>query len=402
MTNHKKGGQRTVDRKEIGINIRLKLVCGVLVILFTGFGAAFSDTGEAGPAMLKMIFGTRAMSFGGAYVAVADDAEYMDTNPAGGAYDNIFRIVLLHQEWIADVNYESVRLAKGFGDRLQTGIGFTYLYLPFTHYDAAGNAVGNSSHLSQSLGMLAVGYRLPSLGLSFGVNGKFLYNRVPEDLYADQSYTVWAVDFGVMQRTNFLKTYFGPEPSLSFGVTLRNVGYSSSVEQLPILIQAGTAYRVRSNLLIAADIVYPFYEPLYGSIGAEYTIRKMIYISGGIQIKQNPMLSLGFGYRYRDMRLNVSYTPTLAFYNMFNVSFTYSFGEYKKLMLEREIEDKLMEALELYRAEQYEEALGAVDEVLELDPKNRRAGSLKHTIEIQLEIREKFGEESDDVESNEG
>ena len=402
MTNHKKGGQRTVDRKEIGINIRLKLVCGVLVILFTGFGAAFSDTGEAGPAMLKMIFGTRAMSFGGAYVAVADDAEYMDTNPAGGAYDNIFRIVLLHQEWIADVNYESVRLAKGFGDRLQTGIGFTYLYLPFTHYDAAGNAVGNSSHLSQSLGMLAVGYRLPSLGLSFGVNGKFLYNRVPEDLYADQSYTVWAVDFGVMQRTNFLKTYFGPEPSLSFGVTLRNVGYSSSVEQLPILIQAGTAYRVRSNLLIAADIVYPFYEPLYGSIGAEYTIRKMIYISGGIQIKQNPMLSLGFGYRYRDMRLNVSYTPTLAFYNMFSVSFTYSFGEYKKLMLEREIEDKLMEALELYRAEQYEEALGAVDEVLELDPKNRRAGSLKHTIEIQLEIREKFGEESDDVESNEG
>ncbi|MCK4925210.1 MAG: UPF0164 family protein, partial [Spirochaetes bacterium] len=263
-------------------------------------------------------------------------------------------------------------------------------------------AVGNSSHLSQSLGMLAVGYRLPSLGLSFGVNGKFLYNRVPEDLYADQSYTVWAVDFGVLQRTNLLKTYFGPEPSLSFGVTLRNVGYSSSVEQLPILIQAGTAYRVRSNLLIAADIVYPFYEPLYGSIGAEYTIRKMIYISGGIQIKQNPMLSLGFGYRYRDMRLNVSYTPTLAFYNMFSVSFTYSFGEYKKLMLEREIEDKLMEALELYRAEQYEEALGAVDEVLELDPKNRRAGSLKHIIEIQLEIREKFGEESNDVESNEG
>lgn len=402
MTNHKKGGQRTVDRKEIGINIRLKLVCGVLVILFTGFVAAFSDTGEAGPAMLKMIFGTRAMSFGGAYVAVADDAEYMDTNPAGGAYDNIFRIVLLHQEWIADVNYESVRLAKGFGDRLQTGLGFTYLYLPFTHYDAAGNAVGNSSHLSQSLGMLAVGYRLPSLGLSFGVNGKFLYNRVPEDLYADQSYTVWAVDFGVLQRTNLLKTYFGPEPSLSFGVTLRNVGYSRAVEQLPILIQAGTAYRVRSNLLIAADMVYPFYEPLYGSIGAEYAIRKMIYISGGIQIKQNPMLSLGFGYRYRDMRLNVSYTPTLAFYNMFSVSFTYSFGEYKKLMLEREIEDKLMEALELYRAEQYEEALGAVDEVLELDPKNRRAGSLKHTIEIQLEIREKFGEESDDVESNEG
>jgi hypothetical protein len=383
-------------------NKGLKLVCGVLMIFFTGFVTASSDTGEAGPAMLKMIFGIRAMSLGGAYVAVADDAEYMDTNPAGGAYDNIFRIALLHQEWITDVNYESLRLARGFGDSLQIGLGFTYLYLPFTHYDVSGDAVGKSRHLSQSLGTLAVGYRLPSLGLSFGVNGKFFYNRVPEDLYADQSYTVWAVDFGVMQRTNLLKTFFGPEPSLSFGVTLRNVGYSSSVEQLPILIQAGTAYRIRSNLLIAADMVYPFYEPLYGSIGAEYAIRKKIYISGGIQIKQNPMLSLGFGYRYRDMQLKVSYTPTLAFYNMISVSFTYSFGEYKKLMLEREVEEKLLETLELYRAGHYEEALVVVDEVLELDPENGRAGSLKHTIEIQLEIREKFGEVSDDVESNEG
>jgi Flp pilus assembly protein TadD len=71
-------------------------------------------------------------------------------------------------------------------------------------------------------------------------------------------------------------------------------------------------------------------------------------------------------------------------------------------MLEREVEEKLLEALDLYKAEQYEEALVAVEEVLELDPENGRAGSLKHTIEIQLKIREKFGEKSDDVESNEG
>ena len=387
-------------KRRIGIGLR---VAGVVFAILCGFFAtAYSDTGEAGPAMLKMTFGTRAMSLGGAYVAVADDAEYMDINPAGGAYDDIFRVAFLHQEWITDVNYESLRLSKGFGDRLQMGLGFTYLYLPFIHYDASGNAAGGSSHLSQSLGLLSVGYRLPTLGLSFGVNGKLFYNQVPEELYADQSYNVWAFDFGVMQRTNLLKTYFGPEPSLSFGLTLRNVGFSSSVEQLPTFIQAGTSYRIRSNLLIAADVVYPFYESLYGSVGVEYSIRKKIYISGGVQIKENPMFSFGFGYRYRDMRLNVSYTPTLAFYDMFSISFSYSFGEYKKYTLTKEIEEKLMKVLELYRNEQYEEALVAVDEVLKLDPKNKRAISLRHTIEIQIEIREKFGEEDDGAESNPG
>jgi hypothetical protein len=377
------------------IDIGLRITGFVLVLLCSSVVSAYSDTGEAGPAMLKMIFGARALSLAGAYVSVADDAEYMDINPAGGAYDEIFRIAVLHQEWITDVNYESLRLSKGFGDRLQTGLGFTYLYLPFTHYDETGNAVGGSSHLSQSLGLLSVGYRLPTVGLSFGLNGKLFYNQVPEDLYADQSYTVWACDIGVMQRTNVLKTFFGPEPSLSFGLTLRNLGYSSSVEQLPTLIQVGTSYRIRRNLLIAADLVYPFYESLYGSVGAEFSIKEKLFISGGVQIKENPMFSLGFGYRYRDMRLNVSYTPTLAFYNMFSISFSYSFGEYRKYMLTQQIEEKFMEALELYRNEQYEEALVAVDEVLKLDPKNKRAESLRHTIEIQIEIREKFGEEDD-------
>jgi hypothetical protein len=180
------------------------------------------------------------------------------------------------------------------------------------------------------------------------------------------------------------------------------VGHSSSVEQLPTLIQAGAAYRIRSNLLIAADLVYPFYEPLYGSIGAEYSMKKKIFISGGVQIKENPMFSIGFGYRFRDMRLNVSYTPTLAFYDMFSISFSYAFGEYRKYMLTQQIEEKLMTVLDLYRNEQYEDALVAVDEVLELDPKNKRAISLRNTIEIQIEIREKFGEEDGEVDGNPG
>ena len=38
------------------------------------FSSAYSYTGEAGPPMLKFIYGSRALSLGGAYVAAADDA----------------------------------------------------------------------------------------------------------------------------------------------------------------------------------------------------------------------------------------------------------------------------------------------------------------------------------------
>jgi len=367
----------------------LKTVSFILMLLLLSFSAAFSYTGEAGPPMFSMIYGSRALSLGGAVAALSDHIFYMDSNPAAGDTSGIYRIALLHQEWIADVNYESMRFTGSARGKYFFGAGFTYLYLPFTYYDILGSDQG-TFNLSQSLGIVNAGYRVARLNLSVGGNFKVYYNHVPDNLVSDQSFALFAVDLGVLKNTDIFKTYVGPEDSLSFGFALKNIGFSQYIEKLPIQIHTGISYRPIRHLLIAGELAIPFYEPVFGAVGVEYDFKKTFFLEGGVQIKTNPMFSLGIGYRHRDLQINASYTPTLAFYNMMSISLTYSFGESKKKQQAAEIEVLLTRALKLFNEKQYEEALAAVNQVLEIDSKNTRALRLRETIITMIELKERL------------
>jgi hypothetical protein len=339
--------------------------------------------------MLKLIYGSRALALGGAFVAVADDVHYMDANPGGGEATKVFKLSLLHQEWIEDVNYESIRLSRGLGKRLYWGLGFTYLYLPFTYYDYYGEQVGNPVRISQALGILNMGYQFRKVRLSMGANFKVLYNNVPTQIledrygddYTDQNYLLFAADFGIFGRTDLLKTYVGPEPSLMFGLTLRNLGYSQAIDTLPTEVQAGVSYRLFWPLLLTGQLNYPLYEPLYGSVGVEFDIRKKVFLQAGVRLSENPMLAVGFGYKWRDIELNVSYTPRIEFRNLFSVSVNFYFGETKNRRREERMTTHMIEALEQFEKGDYEAALLSVEEVLAIDPKYDLALSLKDTIE---------------------
>jgi len=158
----------------------MKKLLFTILVLIVSVAAAYSYTGEAGPAMLKLIYGSRALSLGGAYSGVANDVYYMDSNPAGGDPSKVFKLSLIHQEWIEDVNFEAVRLSRGITDQLFVGLGFTYLYLPFTYFDEYGYSDGKTYTLSQCMGMLNVGYKFRDLNLAVGANLKGFYNYVPE------------------------------------------------------------------------------------------------------------------------------------------------------------------------------------------------------------------------------
>ncbi len=260
---------------------------------------------------------------GGAFVGLADDLYYMDSNPAGGDVSGNIEVSILHQEWIDDVNYEAIRLARGFMNQVFVGLGFTYLYLPFTHYDIYGESIGNSYTLSQGLGTLNFGYGFKKYNISVGTNLKFYFNHIPEELYPGQSYFLFAFDLGMIARTNLLKRYASTEPSLTFGLALKNIGSSNEVEKLPTEVHVGASYRLFKSLLLSSEFALPLFEPVYGAFGAEFDINRMFFIEGGIQIKRNPMFAGGLGYKRKNLRLDASYTPSIAFYNMFSVSLTY-------------------------------------------------------------------------------
>ena len=357
---------------------------------------ALGYTGEAGPAMLKMVFGSRALGLGGSFVGVADDVYYMDANPGAGEANKILKLSLLHQEWVYDANYEAVRVSRGLGKHLYIGAGFTFLYLPFEYYDVSGEQVGASSLISQSLGVFNMGYSFRRGTMSVGANLKFYNSSIPDELlearyeddYESQSYRAFAADVGFFARTNWLKNYIGPEPSLMFGFALKNVGYSDTYEKLPTEIQAGMSYRCIWNLLLAGQVTVPLYEPVYGAIGAEFDIRKKIFLQAGARISVNPMFSVGFGYKFRDIELNASYTPRIAFPNIFSVSVNFFFGETKKRRMDERITSLLIEALEQFQNGDFENGLASTDRVLELDPGNSMALSLKKSIEESMKMEE--------------
>ena len=372
----------------------MKSILIVLILIFAGSSMALGDTGEAGPAMLKMVYGSRALGLGGAFVGVADDVYYIDANPGAGEASRILKLSLLHQEWLYDANYEAIRVSRGLGKQFYIGAGFTFLYLPFTYYDITGEQVGDSSLISQSLGVLNMGYSFRGGSLSIGANLKMYYSSIPDDLlearygsdYTSQKYLAFASDVGIFARTNWLKNYIGPEPSFMFGLALKNVGYSDTYDKLPTEVQAGVSYRLLWSLLLAGQVSVPLYEPVYGAVGAEFDIRKKIFLQAGVRISQNPMLSVGFGYKLRDVELNASYTPRIAFPNIFSVSVNFFFGETKQRRREEQITSLLIEALELFQEGNFENALASTDKVLELDPKNKMALSLKKSIEESMRL----------------
>jgi hypothetical protein len=355
-------------------------------VLVGSAAAAYSYTGEAGPAMLKLIYGSRALSLGGAYSSVANDVYYMDSNPAGGDPSKVFKLSLIHQEWIEDVNFEAVRLSRGITDQLFVGLGFTYLYLPFTYYDDYGYSDGKTYTISQCMGMLNVGYKFRDLNLAVGANLKGFYNYVPEQLYEGQSYFLFAADIGIISRMNVLKTFIGPEPSLTLGMTVKNIGYSDFMEKLPTEAHFGISYRILRNLLLTGETVIPFYEPISGSVGAEFDIAKTFFLQAGVQIVENPMLGVGFGYRNKDFNIYASYTPSMAFRNMMSVSVEFTFGQTKSQAIEKEIDRLMVQALDLFVEKKYEEALKNIDKVMALDPNNRRARLLKKVIQNETHV----------------
>jgi hypothetical protein len=262
------------------------------------------------------------------------------------------------------------------------------MYLPFTYYDYYGSQVGGSTRLSQALGMVNLGYEFKDIRISTGANLKVLYNNVPTDIlearygsdYTDQNYLLYAGDVGIFGRADILKTYIGPEPSFMYGLVVKNFGYSADIEKLPTEVQAGVSYRLFWHLLLTGQLNVPLYEPIYGAAGLEFDIRKRIFLQAGVRISENPMLGVGFGYRFRDIELHASYTPRLEFPNIFSVSINFYFGETKTRRRDEQITSLMIQSLEQFEAHHYDEALQSTEMILELDPQNKIALSLQSSI----------------------
>lgn len=238
---------------------------------------------EAGTATNAMAFldlgaGARAAGLSGAVSAQVQDATAVYWNPAGLARIDGWDLAGTHTEWLQDIRYEQVSLARHRG-RLGIGFGFATAYAgDFDGRDEVGNQTLTFGFSDVSLSG-TVAYALAE---RIQVGGTVKYYRESID---DFSADGLAFDLGAQYQTGL--------DGLSFGAALRNLGgkvqfdvASAGEFDLPRTIQVGGAYSLPlggqdGSLNLSADLVSETNFDASLRFGAEYMFRRQFGLALG-------------------------------------------------------------------------------------------------------------------------
>ena len=242
----------------------------------------------------NIFVGSRPLALGGAFTAVADDANAMFYNPAG--------IQSLRQHEITFMN----------ADLFGTGIRTMYLAyaLPVSRYQGMGidwQHVGfGDGELGYNRDIIKVAFaRRFHPRLSAGASFKYLLTDMSLDGQSVGKGSGIGFDAGVL---------FSPTSRLKLGVSVHDmtgtgVNYSEggSATVLPRMIRVGAAWQATKNLLLAADVDRKVH------LGGEYWYRNILALRIGTQkdLKTSDPLELtvGLGLHYRAFQIDLTHAP---------------------------------------------------------------------------------------------
>ncbi len=333
--------------------------CIVIVLLGVcvtcGEAAAVDNTGTAGALFLRLGYGPRQLSMGGAATATCGGASSVFWNAAGLADLYEQNLWFCDTEYLAGIRVMSLAYARSV-DRLGGTVALSVLSLssgdmPVT---TASEADGVASGEQFSWSDLAIGVSYArSLTDRFSVGGTAKYIRegigsVSAVDYGGSAQGV-AFDFGTLYRTGFRSLRFGVSatnfgPSLTFGGDYLDsyyVGSSQINEQkslgdydLPLMFQAGIAYdpvmTASQKLTVAMDFTHPNDAPERVHVGTEYVIRRVLALRAGKVLNwegRGPFFGVGMDLSTGprgNMQLDYAYTGIEALEGIHQLSIGYS------------------------------------------------------------------------------
>lgn len=256
---------------------------------------------------LNIGVGARALGMGGAYTALADDANALYWNPAGLAKIEKREITASHAEM-----FESTRLD----------------FLAYAHPTSQGTFSAGLTYLSQgkiegrdSLGRPTAGYDASDAALSGAyarkldfaeVGASFKYIR--SHIGSTEAQTV-AADVGAKREIG----------RIVIGAALRNLGpglkFADQRSDLPLRLAVGAAYRFTGGHAAAAELVNgPRGAGTDASFGGEFQAVKNLYlragyttqtaITGGSGFDVARGLTMGLGLRNEKWSLDYAVLPS--------------------------------------------------------------------------------------------
>lgn len=289
------------NKSQLGLTILTFL----LLINFTTLAYSADNPASTGLSFLKLGAGSRAVSMGEAYTAIANDASATYWNPAGLANLSGTELMFTHNKWLQDIT--NAFAAFGFrAGKNAFGVSFMSNSIGGIERRVIASAepldVLNAHDIMFGLSY-ARGF---GENLSLGTTIKYLYQKI----YIESASGL-AVDFGFQYKT--------PLQGLKTGFVFQNFGFMSKLQEestkLPQKARVGLAYQLpfqilSGEFLVAADWMKILESTSHINLGFEYNFIKYFALRFGYQTGfEDKGIHGGFGVGFNRYRLDYAYVP---------------------------------------------------------------------------------------------
>jgi hypothetical protein len=275
-------------------------------ILGLGIGLTLvsSAFGDGGVAFLKLGVGARSGALGHAMSSIVDDASAAYWNPARLTDLKRPQILLNHNEWFLETNYEYAAFAL---PAFKGGVAVSTMLT-----SVAGIEQRSTTPTAEPLGtfgandvMFALSYgRFISHGISVGLTAKYLYQKI----YVSSS-TGYAFDFGLAYR---------PEARIVASGVVQNVGSMEAFARedisVPVTIRLGLSYELYSTsawgVVTALELVKTTDLDERFHAGSEVVFGRYFVLRAGYQTGDSTRsFSGGFGLIFSRYHLDYAFIP---------------------------------------------------------------------------------------------
>jgi len=306
-----------------------------IILIFVAFLAVdacpsfAAGVGTTGSDFLKIAIGARPAAMGESYLAISDDSDGFNWNPAGLVQVELPELSLTHLAYFADINYEYAGYASPFHGS-GFGVGVTWLNVPsFDSTDGQAPAVSAENY------DVTAAYALP-LGplLSLGLSAQFLYSDL-----ADKNSEGGALDLGALFKP------FGR--SLVFAVVAQNLGdetsFDTTSDPLPVEFRFGTALRLynksdQNYFNLSVDVDKALDNRFEFDFGGEYWLFDTLALRAGYDLSEGgddldsepdapANFTAGAGFKYGAADIDYAFVPLgeLGVTHRFSLSWKFNF-----------------------------------------------------------------------------
>jgi|ERR1041384_565413 hypothetical protein len=281
-----------------------RILAAALIALGCVAPASAGDrSGTVSELFLKIGTSARAISMGGAQVAIAEGVTSMAYNPAGIMGVTDYGFGATYTAWLADMQHSFAGVVKNIPGVGAVGASFTLLTTNdiIETTPSAPEGTGNSFRASDYAFSIAFARQVTEQ-FRVGINGKIIQSYLYDK---DLGASTFAFDIGTLYDIPILQSHVG--------VSLTNIGkdvkFINETYSLPTALRFGVLFDVMKSptnsfvttLQIArlndADEQYNF--------GTEYTFNNLIALRGGWKFSYDQEnVTAGFGVRLNSLGFN--------------------------------------------------------------------------------------------------